>query len=133
MAYWFYQISNVAIVACLFFLPIKMDLRWLFYLGAAVYVVGILLLIVSVIHFAAPAENGINQKGLYALSRNPMYVAYFVFFMGCVLLTQSPVLLAFVLIFQIAAHWIILSEERWCIEKFGEEYRQYMKRVRRYL
>jgi protein-S-isoprenylcysteine O-methyltransferase Ste14 len=35
--------------------------------------------------------------------------------------------------FQISAHWIILSEERWCIKKFGEEYIKYMNRVRRYI
>ena len=62
-----------------------------------------------------------------------MYVAYFLFFTGCALLTQSPLLFAFVLVFQVAAHWIVLSEERWCIRQFGEAYRQYMKTVRRYL
>ncbi|MFR6330355.1 MAG: methyltransferase family protein, partial [Eisenbergiella sp.] len=82
---------------------------------------------------ATPSENGINKNGLYRVSRNPMYVAYFVFFLGYVLLTQSLILLALVIIFQISAHWIILSEERWCMEKFGDEYVQYLKRVRRYI
>lgn len=50
-----------------------------------------------------------------------------------VLLTQSRILLGVVLIFQISAHWIILAEERWCIEKFGTVYKQYMKSVRRYI
>ena len=56
---------------------------------------------------------------------------------GCVvstaLLTQSPVLFAASLVFQIAGHRIILAEERWCIRKFGNAYVQYMKNVRRYL
>ena len=43
------------------------------------------------------------------------------------------VLLALVLVFQGSAHWIILAEERWCQETFGEAYRQYRGRVRRYL
>ncbi|MEG0542048.1 MAG: methyltransferase [Angelakisella sp.] len=132
-AYWLYQISNVAIIVYMFFLKIKFVSIWLFYTGVAVYVIGIILLIVSVVSFATPAKNGINESGIYRLSRNPMYVAYFVFFFGCVLLTQSLVLLAVVLVFQITSHWIILSEERWCIRKFGNEYRQYMERVRRYI
>lgn len=131
-AYWIYQISNVAIFLCMFFLKVKVAPPILFYTGTAFYSVGTILLAVSVINFAAPSERGINQNGLYRLSRNPMYVAYFIFFLGCALLTQSPLLIGFVLIFQITAHWIIRSEERWCIEQFGGAYLQYMKKVRRY-
>lgn len=132
VAYWVYQISNVAIFLCMFFLKVNIMPPMLFYTGAAVYSGGTILLAVSVINFASPSESGINQNGLYRLSRNPMYVAYFIFFFGCALLTQSLLLLGFVLIFQIATHWIIHSEERWCIERFGGVYLQYMKKVRRY-
>lgn len=131
-AYWLYQISNGAIVVYLFFLRIKWTPVWLFFTGLAVYMAGLVLLAVSVVNFASPSEGGINKNGLYRLSRNPMYAAYFVFFTGCVLMTQSLLLLAFVLLFQITSHWIILSEERWCAEKFGGEYLQYMERVGRY-
>lgn len=132
-AYWIYQISNMAIVVCICTSKIKYTPVWLFYTGVAVCIAGLLLLIVSVVNFAAPAENGISQNGLYRFSRNPMYLAYFVFFTGCDLMAQSLLLLAFILLFQITAHWIILSEERWCIETFGEAYLQYMKKVRRYI
>lgn len=131
-AYWVYQISNAAIFLCMFFLKVKVTPPILFYTGAAVYSVGTILLAVAVINYAAPSESGINQNGLYRLSRNPMYVAYFIFFIGCTLLTQSLLLIGFVLIFQITAHWIIRSEERWCIARFGGAYLQYMKKVRRY-
>lgn len=62
-----------------------------------------------------------------------MYVGYFIYFMGCCILTQSSLLFVIVLIFQYSAHTIILSEERWCIEKFKTEYIEYMEKVRRYL
>lgn len=62
-----------------------------------------------------------------------MYAAYFIFFLGTVLLTQLRILLAFVRVFQTVAHGIILAEERWCVRTFGEAYLVYMKRVRRYL
>lgn len=131
-AYWFYQISNILIFIYLFFLKIMTDSYW-FYAGLVTYGLGVLLCIASVSNFAKPAENGINLKGLYRISRNPMYVAYFIYFLGCVLLTQSLLLLAILMVFQISAHWIITSEERWCIKKFGEEYKDYMKKVRRYI
>jgi protein-S-isoprenylcysteine O-methyltransferase Ste14 len=131
-AYWFYQISNILIFVYLCFLKITIDPYW-FYKGLVIYGLGILLCLASVSNFARPEESGINLKGLYRVSRNPMYVAYFIYFLGCVLLTQSLILLALLLVFQISAHWIILSEERWCIEKFGKEYINYMNKVRRYI
>ena len=62
-----------------------------------------------------------------------MYVSYFACFSGMALLTQSWIMLIIVIIFQISAHWIILSEERWCLENFGKSYENYMKKVRRYI
>ncbi len=132
VAYFFYQISNIMFFVYLCFLKITTDSYWV-YVGLVIYGLGLLLCLLSVLNFAKPAENGINLKGLYRVSRNPMYVAYFIYFLGCVLLTQSLILLAILLVFQISAHWIIKSEERWCLKKFGEEYINYMKKVRRYI
>jgi len=128
----FYQITNILIFVYLCFLKISTDSYW-FYVGLVIYGLGVLLCLVSVLNFAIPAQNGINLKGLYRVSRNPIYLAYFIYFLGCVLLTQSLILLAILLVFQISAHWIILSEERWCVKKFGEEYINYMNKVRRYI
>ena len=101
--------------------------------GLVLYLLGLVLCAVSVLHFAAPDQDGLNTQGIYRLSRNPMYLGYFVCFLGMALLTRSWVLLALVLVFQGSAHWIILAEEWWCQETFGEAYRQYRGRVRRYL
>lgn len=95
--------------------------------------IGIVLYAVSIVNYANPKMNGANSNGLYRVSRNPMYTAYFIYFFGCVLLTHSWILFAMLIIFQISAHWIILSEERWCIKKFGEQYLRYMNETRRYL
>ena len=43
-----------------------------------------------------------------------------------------PLLLGLVLAFQIAAHWIIRAEERWCAAQFGQRWREYCSRVGRY-
>jgi protein-S-isoprenylcysteine O-methyltransferase Ste14 len=132
IAYWVYQISNILFFIYIFFLKVTTGSFW-FYAGLALYALGLLLCLVSILNFAYPAENGINLKGLYRFSRNPMYVAYFICFLGCALLTQSLLLFVILLVFQISAHWIILSEERWCIKKFGAEYINYMNKVRRYI
>ncbi|AEK19809.1 methyltransferase family protein [Methanococcus maripaludis] len=132
IAYWVYQISTILILLYLLFLKIRADSEW-FYIGLVTYSLGIILYGASIITYAKPKLSGINLNGLYRVSRNPMYVAYFISLLGCVFLTQSWILLVLLICFQISAHWIILSEERWCIKEFGEEYLKYMNRVRRYI
>lgn len=127
-----YQISNMFIILYSFALKIQTGTP-LFIVALFVYVAGICVLAASTVSFAKPMQSGINISGIYQISRNPMYVGYFIYFLGCVMLTHSLLLLASVIVFQVSAHWIILSEERWCINKFGSEYTHYMKKVRRYL
>lgn len=127
--YWIYQGSTLGIIVYLFFLKVQMD-NVVFQIGLGLYGISILLFIISTIHFAKPNETGMNQKGIYRFSRNPMYVAYFLYFISCAMLTHSMVLLCFVVTFGISSHWIVLSEERWCINQFGDEYKTYMKKVR---
>lgn len=131
-AFWFYQWSYIFLFLYLFFLKIRMESKW-FFVGAVIYGIGVLLCIVSTFHFAMPTKDGFNGKGLYRISRNPMYVSYFIYFIGCFFLTKSYLLLAFILIFQISSHWIILSEERWCMKEYGAEYISYKENVRRYI
>ena len=78
-------------------------------------------------------EEGFCQSGVYRLSRNPMYAAYFLLFLGCALLTRSLPLLLCLAVFQLTAHVLIRAEERWCLRTFGAAYARYMGRVRRYL
>lgn len=133
IAYYIYQISNIGILLYLCFITVKMDFSWKFYLGLICYILGLCLCAIAIVNFSAPDNMGLNTNGIYKFSRNPMYIAYFIYFIGTALLTQSQELLVLTLVFQLSAHWIILSEERWCIEKFGVSYKQYMKRVRRYI
>lgn len=132
VAYWVYQIATALILVYMFLLKIRVDSDW-FYIGLIIYSLGIILYAVSIINYAKPKISGINVSGLYQVSRNPMYIAYFIYFLGCVFLTHSWILLALLIGFQISVHWIILSEERWCIKEFGEEYIKYMGKVRRYI
>lgn len=132
-AYYIYQMSNIVFFLYLIVSPVKIDFSLLFYCGIVFFIIGLLLCAISVVYFAFPNDEGLNTNGIYQFSRNPMYVAYFVCFLGMSLLTQSLRMLVTVFIFQISAHWIIISEERWCVEKFGKHYEDYMKTVRRYI
>ncbi len=131
-AYYVYQLSNVFIMLFPLFLKVQTSSP-LFIAGLFFYVLGMVVLVSSTLAFAKPNQSGLNVNSIYKLSRNPMYIGYFIYFVGCALLMHSIILFIAVFIFQLSAHWIILSEERWCRSKFGSQYTHYMKRVRRYL
>jgi protein-S-isoprenylcysteine O-methyltransferase Ste14 len=101
--------------------------------GLCILITGLILYSISIIHFSSSEENGFARTGLYGISRNPMYVAYFIYFLGCSLLTRSWTLLVILIIFQISVHFLIISEERWCKIQIGEPYLKYMEKVNRYL
>ena len=130
-AYWVYQLATLLLFVGPFFLTVQTGGGW-FAAGILVLAIGAALCAAAVVDFAKPTENGFHQNGLYHVSRNPMYVGYFFYFLGCVLLTKSPLLLAALAAFQVSAHWIILSEERWCAAEFGQQYTAYKSKVRRY-
>ncbi len=132
-AYYIYQILNISMFIYTFLIDIEPTPHWQFYLGIIFYIVGLLLCTITIINFANPNDIGFNKEGIYKYSRNPMYLSYFIFFVGVSLLTKSYILLTMTLLFQISSHWIILSEERWCLEKFDSDYKSYMEKVRRYL
>ena len=132
IAYVVYQISNLGLFLFSCFIGIKFDFSVLFYMGAVIYLLGLTLCAISMRDFARPHANGMNTKGLYRYSRNPMYMAYFICFLGIALLTQSLTFFVILLIFQLSGHWIILAEKRWCLAHFGNSYQNYKKQVRRY-
>ncbi|MEX2803573.1 isoprenylcysteine carboxylmethyltransferase family protein [Streptococcus sp. H31] len=132
-AYYIYQSANLAILGTTFFVKIKLDFSWLTFAGSIFYGLGLILCAIAVSDFAGASSTTFCTRGLYSLSRHPMYLAYFVCFLGMAGLTKSVLFLACVLVFQVSAHWIILAEERECLAAFGEAYRAYCKKVRRYL
>lgn len=132
IAFFIYHMATIFIVVYLFFVRVN-PASSVFYPGITFYVLGVGILTVSIVNFSNPSESGINVDGLYSVPRNPMYLAYFLCFIGCALMSQSIILFAAVGLFQAATYWIIVSEERWCIDKFGREYIEYMSKVRRYI
>lgn len=133
-AYYIYQLSNAGLLLCLLFLKVQPEYSWWFYTGLICYFFsGLCLGAAAMAAFSFPDNKGLNTNGIYRFSRNPMYVGYFICFTGMSVLTCSLMMFCVVLVFQISAHWIILAEERECIQRFGEDYIRYMKQVRRYV
>ena len=73
-AYYIYQLTNAGVILYPFFLTVKPKLSPLFLVGL----------------ISSPDKSGLNTDGIYRFSRNPMYVSYFVCFLGIALLTSFP-------------------------------------------
>ena len=72
--------------------------------------------------------------GPYAVVRNPIYVGNFLLGFGFVLLTRIHwVVIAYVVFFFIQYTLIVNIEEEFLEGKFGDDYREYRKRVKRFL
>jgi protein-S-isoprenylcysteine O-methyltransferase Ste14 len=71
------------------------------------------------------------RGGPYDLSRNPMYLAWTLAYLGVALLAGAawPLLPAVAL----ATHVAVVREERLLERRFGDAYRRYRASVRRYL
>ena len=74
------------------------------------------------------------EEGLFRYIRNPMYLGFLISLAGLALLggAFSPWLLVFVF-FVLADRWYIPYEEREMSERFGEQYKQYRQRTRRWI
>ena len=78
-------------------------------------------------------QTVIKSTGLYRISRNPLYLGFYLIgFASCL---SVPVVINLVLVaIAIAVHHrVTLAEERFLHQQFGEAYDQYAARVHRYL
>ncbi len=113
-------------------------------LAIAVAVAGLLIDLVSVAAFLrakttvnplAPARSSaLVATGLYRFSRNPMYLGMALMLLGWAIWLGQPLTLVFAAAFAILIEVLqIRPEEAALEEKFGDDYRAYKKRVRRWL
>jgi len=76
----------------------------------------------------------IVQSGPFRYCRNPLYLALTLLFVGLTLAFNTwwgiVILVPLVIVMHVG---VVLREERYLEQKFGETYRQYRSKVRRYL
>ncbi len=73
-------------------------------------------------------------SGVYALSRNPMYVGFLLWLISCAVFVGSLINLLFLVLYIVLANrFYIAREEKALGELFGKEYKKYKNRVRRWV
>jgi protein-S-isoprenylcysteine O-methyltransferase Ste14 len=111
------------------------------WLGVGFCLTGLLFLIWSLVSFGRSFRVGIDDEnpnklvtgGVFAWSRNPIYVAFWLILLGQFLGFPNWLLLAYLA----AATWLfhrqVRREEAYLAQRHGAEYADYCGRVRRYL
>ena len=137
-----------AVLAGSFDLPMPRALARPFWRSAAAGWGGIAVCVLALAGFALTLRSfgdsfrvGIDEKhpdrlvtsGMFAVSRNPIYVSFLLFFLGMFLLYPNLVILCVLVLFSLAVHRQVLREEAFLRAHYGREYEEYCRRVRRYL
>ncbi len=111
------------------------------WVGALFCLAGLLLLLWSLVSFGRSFRVGIDKDhpdklittGVFAFSRNPIYVAFASILLGQFLIFSNWILLVYIG----GAIWLfhrqVLREEDYLKKHYGREYSEYCNRVRRYI
>ncbi len=143
-------VVQVVIVACLMVLTknllSSLDYSWQYSnnIAIAIFILGILIAFLAIYCFSKhqttvnptkpESSTSIVNSGIYAFSRNPMYLAMLLSLIAFALFLENiaayyclPIFVAYI------SHFQIIPEERILQTLFGQEYLTYKNTVRRWL
>jgi protein-S-isoprenylcysteine O-methyltransferase Ste14 len=114
------------------------NVRWA---GVALCIAALAVLLWSLISFGKSFRVGIDEDhpgglvttGVFALSRNPIYVAFALVLVGEFLVYSSWIRLLYLMGGILLLHRQVMREEGYLSAQYGEEYAEYRARVRRYM
>jgi len=118
-------------------------LQFYHYAGAIIFLMGLVIMLSCIISFAVEGRGTLSPAdptkrlvitGLYKFSRNPMYVGVTMILIGEAIFFQSLNLWIYLLFVFIAFNvFILLHEEPRLRKDFGEEYKRYCEKARRWI
>jgi len=123
------------------FSKLFIDILWLKYVGILFCYIGLIIFLAALISFGKSWRIGIDEKnsnelittGMFKYSRNPIFLFMDLYFMGIMLIYPNIVFIVFTFFVIIGIHLQIVREEKFLLNKFGEEYIKYKKQTRRYI
>jgi protein-S-isoprenylcysteine O-methyltransferase Ste14 len=115
------------------FLPLKLDTVW-FVIGLLIYLPVMFFLIIGLLNFATTPVDELVTRGVYGISRNPGYVCAVLVNISIGIACLSWVFLLVAIVnFLLLRYYVVVVEEPFLIEKYGDIYREYMNRTPRWI
>jgi protein-S-isoprenylcysteine O-methyltransferase Ste14 len=114
------------------FMPLKLETIW-FSVGLIVYVVGLVLIAITMINFTTTPMNKPVTKGVYSYSRNPMFIGWFLLYFGIAIACISWIYLLLTLFFILITVYLSPLEEAITLDHYGNTYKEYMERTPKWI
>jgi protein-S-isoprenylcysteine O-methyltransferase Ste14 len=114
------------------FLPLELGTVW-FPVGLTIFLLGMIINVAATINFARTPMNEPVTGGAYRYSRHPLYVAHVLIYLSVSIASVSWVFLLLTVLMAVVVGLSVADEERYCLEKYGNVYREYMQRTPRWL
>ncbi len=110
------------------------------YLAFAIFIFGMGITITGLINLGLSLRMGLPEeetelktKGIYRLTRNPIYVGFNIICLASVLNYPEIANLFFFVTVCVYHHFVIKAEEGFLAKRFGNSWKDYIKKTRRYL
>jgi protein-S-isoprenylcysteine O-methyltransferase Ste14 len=114
-------------------LPLRLGEIWS-YVGLPIAIVGTVTYIMVIVFFVTtPIGEKPITTGIYRYSRHPMYITQLVMLIGVGIASASWLFLLLTIVYTGLGFIYAGSEERICLEKYGDAYREYMERTPRWI
>jgi protein-S-isoprenylcysteine O-methyltransferase Ste14 len=114
------------------FLPLKLEAIW-FVIGLLIYLPVMFFVTIGLLNFANTPVDELVTRGVYSISRNPMYVGDFLVTVSIGIACLSWVFLLVAIVNLLLLRNVVVAEERFLLEKYGAEYRDYINRTPRWI
>jgi protein-S-isoprenylcysteine O-methyltransferase Ste14 len=143
---WVAEVLSAALHFGLRFVPVTANARVIDWppaklIGTSLVTFAFFIFILALLSFGDSWRVGIDNKapgelvagGLFAVSRNPIYVCMILYAAGTFLIDGTLCLLVFSVLLAVALHFRILQEERFLLGRYGQAYQAYCGRTGRYI
>ena len=104
-----------------------------FYSGLSIYLIGSVFYLNAMKVYAETPDNEPVTTGAYRFSRHPMQVFSLIMWLGVGIATRNWIILLICLIQPFLSIWFLRSQERFCLEKYGQRYQEYLQKTPRYI
>jgi protein-S-isoprenylcysteine O-methyltransferase Ste14 len=115
------------------FLPLKLNTIW-FVVGLLIYLPVMFFLVIGLLNLATTPVNELVTRGVYGISRHPLYFGEVLVSISIGIACLSWVFLLLAIAkFLLIHYYVVGAEEPFLIEKYGNTYREYMNRTPRWI
>jgi len=83
--------------------------------------------------FDTKTPGALVTTGVFAVSRNPIYLFLDLWFVGILLINGTLIFLIVAALAVAVLHWQMLQEENYLLKLYGEAYRSYRAKTARYV